>query len=286
MSQPTHHDPQDDRLRQLEAEQALDGLSDQERLELDALQALGPAGRVDQDLPNEFELTVGALTVALHADAGRPLPGDLRQRILAASRVPPADVHESVVPAPPAEVFKTLARTAEGDAAGWRRREWLAWLSAAASLVVAAFFAARRTGADEPSPAELRRTLLAERGQRPADVLQIDWSATQDPAAAGAAGDVVWSDSRQQGVMRFRGLAANDPRQQQYQLWIFDAERDDAHPVDGGVFDIPAGASEVLVPIDARLPIGKAKMFAITVERPGGVVVSDRSRLPLLAQVP
>jgi hypothetical protein len=34
------------------------------------------------------------------------------------------------------------------------------------------------------------------------------------------------------------------------------------------------------------LPIAKPTLFAITVERPGGVVVSDRSRLPLLASVP
>ena len=42
----------------------------------------------------------------------------------------------------------------------------------------------------------------------------------------------------------------------------------------------------VCVPIDARLPIGKPTLFAITVEKPGGVVVSKRERLPLLAKVP
>ena len=39
------------------------------------------------------------------------------------------------------------------------------------------------------------------------------------------------------------------------------------------------------MPIEAKLPVSNAVMFAITVERPGGVVVSDRSRLPLLAKV-
>ena len=43
---------------------------------------------------------------------------------------------------------------------------------------------------------------------------------------------------------------------------------------------------EIVVAIDARLPVGKPTLFAITVERPGGVVVSSRERLPLLAQVP
>ena len=56
--------------------------------------------------------------------------------------------------------------------------------------------------------------------------------------------------------------------------------------VNGLALDIPAGKKEVLIPIDARLPITKATLFAITVEKPGGVVVSDRKRLPLLAPVP
>ena len=87
--------------------------------------------------------------------------------------------------------------------------------------------------------------------------------------------------------MRFRGLAANDPSKAQYQLWIFDAERPEAYPVDGGVFDVPESAGgDVVVRIEPRLPISQATAFAITVEQPGGVVVSSRERLPLLAALP
>ena len=110
---------------------------------------------------------------------------------------------------------------------------------------------------------------------------------TADPESATGIGDVVWSPSRQQGFMRFRGLAANDPAVAQYQLWIFDAERDEAYPVDGGVFDVPPEADgDVVVRIDPRLVVGRAVAFAVTVEQPGGVVVSSRSRLPLLAALP
>ncbi len=56
----------------------------------------------------------------------------------------------------------------------------------------------------------------------------------------------------------------------------------DARPVDGGVFDI-TGEGEVIVPIDAKLPIGTPAVFAITLEQPGGVVVSDG---PLLVIAP
>ena len=84
--------------------------------------------------------------------------------------------------------------------------------------------------------------------------------------------------------MVFSGLPVNNPNVEQYQLWIFDTDKGQDHPVDGGVFDI-AGTKQVVVPIDARIPVNKAVQFAITVEKPGGVVVSDKSRLPLLAEV-
>ncbi|UCC15131.1 MAG: anti-sigma factor [Gammaproteobacteria bacterium] len=112
----------------------------------------------------------------------------------------------------------------------------------------------------------------------------IAWTHTEDPAALGARGELVWDNDTQEGYMRFSGLAPNNPEELQYQLWIFDETRDDRHPVDGGVFDMPAGESEVVVPIRAKLPVGKPVLFAITVERPGGVVVSSRERIALLAK--
>ncbi len=96
-------------------------------------------------------------------------------------------------------------------------------------------------------------------------------------------GDVVWSPERQAGFLRFSGLAPNDPAVEQYQLWIFDAKRDDRYPVDGGVFDSTT-AGEVIVPITQRIPVGEAVLFAVTLEQPGGVVVSDRTRLILVAK--
>ena len=109
------------------------------------------------------------------------------------------------------------------------------------------------------------------------------FAATTDQLATGASGDVVFDPVTQQGFMRLR-LQANDPRQREYQLWIFDGERDDRYPVDGGVFDVPTGAAEVIVPITARVRVGKPVLFAVTVERPGGVVVSAREHIVVLAQ--
>lgn len=96
-------------------------------------------------------------------------------------------------------------------------------------------------------------------------------------------GDVVWDGSQQRGFLRLRGFVPNDPARAQYQLWIYDATRDDRHPVDGGVFDVPAGLAEVIIPMHPSLPVGRARAFAITVERPGGVVVSARDKVVAFA---
>ncbi len=70
----------------------------------------------------------------------------------------------------------------------------------------------------------------------------------------------------------------------QYQLWIFDAARDDRYPVDGGVFDVPPGRDELIVPMHPTLAVSRAVAFAITVEQPGGVVVSGREKVVAFAQ--
>lgn len=96
-------------------------------------------------------------------------------------------------------------------------------------------------------------------------------------------GDVVWSDSDQAGYMRLTNLKANNPSVAQYQLWIVDPGRDDK-PVDGGVFDMPADQSEAIISIDAKLIVNGPKAFVITLEKPGGVVVSKQETVVGIAQ--
>ena len=38
------------------------------------------------------------------------------------------------------------------------------------------------------------------------------------------------------------------------------------------------------MPIHARLPVGEAALFAVTVEKPGGVVVSKREHIVVTAK--
>jgi hypothetical protein len=128
-----------------------------------------------------------------------------------------------------------------------------------------------------PTPAEERAELLAKSG-----ALKVALGATKDPGAAGMSGDVVWDPATQRGFVHFVGLAPNDPAVHQYQLWIFDGARDKRYPVDGGVFDIPANANEVVIPIHAALQVASPKAFAVTIEKPGGVVVSGREHVVAL----
>jgi len=123
-------------------------------------------------------------------------------------------------------------------------------------------------GPGTPPPGVSRASLLR---QAP-DAVTLPWHAGE-PEFQSVQGDVVWSDARQEGYLRLVGLQANAPATAQYQLWIVDPVRD-RHPVDGGVFDV-SGKGEVVIPIRAVLPVHGPSAFAITLEQPGGVVVSD-----------
>jgi hypothetical protein len=133
----------------------------------------------------------------------------------------------------------------------------------------------------QPTPEQERDSLLARAG-----TARLDWTKNaKDPASKQASGDVVWNAVEQRGYMRFRGLAKNDKRANVYQLWIFDKSRDDKYPVDGGVFSVEDDG-DVIVPIKAKLPVGEVALFAVTVEKPGGVVVSKRERIVVTAKPP
>jgi len=272
---PSSHD----RRLELLAERALFGLSMEELRDLEFLG--GDASPVDDMALDDMALAAAALDLGLHghAMAHETMRAHLRQRTLDAVRKTASEERKAIAPIVPGSAERRVANETP-------RRDWLGWAVAAAALAVAAFSFSRQPNLGVESPFELRSELLAAAKRDPGSVFAADWTKTEDPAAEGASGKVIWSDKLQRGVMEFSGLAANDPKKNQYQLWIFDADRPEATPVDGGVFDIPAGKKDVLIPIDARLPISKATLFAITVEPPGGVVVSDRKRLPLLAPVP
>jgi hypothetical protein len=135
------------------------------------------------------------------------------------------------------------------------------------------------SAATEPDLAQQRDELL----RTAPDVVSATWS-PGNMKDMKVTGDIVWSDSKQQGYMRFRGLPANDAAKTCYQLWIFDKTQDEATPIDGGIFDANSNG-DLIVPIHANLHAEKPQMFAVTVEKHGGVMVSKREKIAALAKV-
>lgn len=270
----------DERIADLLVLEVSQGLEAAERNELERLLAATPGAA-----PDALAQAAAAVTLAARLPV-EPLPAGLREtllrqgqtvvRVKAATRVQPLPVRKPAGPVP--------ASAPTPGAAGR-----YGWYAAAASLLIA--LAAWWPRFETPAPVVVEAPLptLAEQREMLVAAAQAlvkqDWARTEDPASATVAGDVVWDEATRTGYMRFTGLPANDASQSQYQLWIFDGTRDDRYPVDGGVFDVPAGAAEVVVPIRATLPVRKAALFAVTVEAPGGVMVSSRERIVALAQV-
>ncbi len=254
-----------ERLHELLADEATVGLDASEQAELEALLARHPDADRDALARVAAEVALSGLP-----DVPTQLPPALRGRL-------EADAASFFAAASPES---TSARPSARGAAPPPRRRWLAgagWLAAAAGWLLVVFLAWPQ--AEGPTLAQQARRLAEAPGS-----VRVAWTAGGDATGSAVRGDVVWSDARQEGYMRFEGLVANDPTREQYQLWIFDASREAAHPVDGGVFDVAEGG-EVIVPIRAHLPVDRATLFAVTVERPGGVVVSSRERIAVLASV-
>ncbi len=259
------------RLLELLADRAVQGLSDVEQTELEQLLAAHTDELRDDE---SFDRAAAAIDISLEPTEFEPLPEDLAAKIRAA-----AATHLPKPAGEPSDGAKPEPLTAQ-PAAARGIRELFSLVVAAACLVLAAVSWWSRPAAELPVAQQLEQLI-----RDADDEITVAWTPTGDPAAPMESGTVVWSNKLQRGFMRFSGLAANDPNENQYQLWIFDAKRNADYPVDGGVFDIPEGADMVIVPIDAKIEVSEPTLFAITVERPGGVVVSDRKRLPLTAAV-
>ncbi len=252
-----------DRIQELLADRAVFGLSAAENEELEALLSAHPVA--DPEALDRLAADMARATVPHVTD---PIPAHVLARIVADA---------------PAHLPMRSLRPASHP----RKRWYLAGgVAVAAALLLGVVLWPSNRPVPTPTAAERRNELLARVGRPGSDVVRLEWTATTDPAAKGASGEVVWSNETQEGYMVLRGLAPNTPSREQYQVWVFDAARDERYPVDGGVFDMPPEGGEVIVPIRVKLGISRPTLFAVSVERPGGVVVSGRERLPLVAKAP
>jgi hypothetical protein len=286
MSEPGPQNQPDEAMVDLLIKQVTEGLSPDEQRALDVLDSAVASANL-----RDFERAAAAVALAGSAPA-QPLPPALAERLVRQAN----DHFAANSGADGKLVDLAAARAAIAPVPRAAMRSGIyGWFAAAACLVLAVIAWNRSPPAvppvvtapppavviplppAPPSAAEQRALLLAK-----SESLKIVLGATKDPAAAGVTGDVVWDPVTQRGFAHLVGLAPNDPALHQYQLWIFDGGRDKRYPVDGGVFDMPPAATELVIPIHAALPVLSAKAFAVTVEKPGGVVVSGREHVVAL----
>jgi anti-sigma-K factor RskA len=254
-------------------QKAVYGLTEQEEKQLADLQR--EAGVADESV--SLEMTAAALSMA-ELDTSEEMPANLRSRISAEA----VRYFEGLETGPRA--------TVDTDRSGsWFG--WLGWAFAAAACLALAInlYYVRPQGGPivqgptptperKLTPAELRQQLI----ETAPDLARGNWGAGNLKEVT-PSGDIVWSDAKQAGYMRLTGLPVNDPNKETYQLWIFDETQDEKTPIDGGTFNVNE-SGEVIVPIDAKLRARGTKLYAITVEKPGGVVVSKREKIIALAK--
>jgi anti-sigma-K factor RskA len=275
-----------ERMLDLLTDQVLFGLTREQETELNHLRERYPEIEGDDSLA----LTASAINLT-NLKTDEPMPHHLRSKILASADeiFSAKETPDNVIDFHPKlrEVSSpSIAKPREDQAfvprnSAW---QWLGWGIAAAAciaLVINLWFT--RTQIQSPTvltAAQQREQLL----NTTPDLIKAEWTEPNPDSKQEIAGDVVWSNSRQQGFMRLRNFPRNDANRETYQLWIIDANQDAKTPVDGGVFDV-SETGEVIIPINAKLKVEKPQMFAVTAEKPGGVVVSKRDKMLAVAKV-
>lgn len=281
-----------DRLLELLADQTLAGLNADQERELKSLLEANP----DFDVA-ALDRAAAMLDIAASAGDWEPLPDQLRDRILAQAESSP-----TVMRAPPMPLRNKV-----------RRREVLAWMTAAVCLLLAVFAWSRWPAAYLPSGPPPNSPLLAEKDPSPArptdgdgdtvgpnaeptiaelreqllrstpDVLHLQLvSDTGGGGGNESGGDIVWSSGRQIGFLRLRGLPGDNLAQpRQYQLWIVSNDVSGNEFINGGVFPVDRSTGELILPIQADQFVQQPKMFVVSVEPAG----SDNDLIaPLLAK--
>jgi hypothetical protein len=281
--------PADERVLDLLTEQATVGLDAAASEELHA--ALRRLGVHEEDV--SLELPAAALAVAFVGSHG-PMhpPAALMDKLHAAGqawcenvaaqqrmRIGEGSSKPATSPARDATgnmKFPTspLAATRATERANAGGARWLPWLAAAAGITLAALAWMPKLGMERPAAGPIAAA------KSDPNAVHLPWGDWDNPEQKGVTGEVVWSEAKQAGYMKFVGLKPNDPGKEQYQLWIIDS-RGMQQRISGAIFDAASG--ETIVPIKPGIPVNGAAAFALTIEKPGGVWVSDMTRRVVIA---
>lgn len=287
----------EENLLDLLCKKATTGLDSNELDQLKELEKSFPEWK-DND---SFEFAAAAINLSV-IDTSEEMPAHLRSKILANADEffeSEEETQETISFAPRTQTNGSSVSTAESlntvpKTPFW---QWFGWGFAAFACVALAvnLYLTRfqnqndvagnkppvtQTPTPQPTDAQKREQLLAS----VKDAVKLEIAKADPKAPIEIQGDVVWSNAEQKGYIRLRGLPVNDPAKSTYQIWIFDGERDDKYPIDGGIFNVNQNG-EIIIPMDAKLQVKAPKMIAITKEKPGGVVVSDRTGIVAIAKV-
>lgn len=272
-----------EKLIELLSDQVIFGLDEKESAELERLKRLFPDWGKDS-----FESVATAISLS-KLPAGESMPEHLREKIAAQAEIffsqDEEIVEESGATPPMSE--RTIIETSPAKTFGWN---WLGWAVAVVALVALGlniwFMQAQPTTdlAKNPTPTVTPTPTLNEQlNQLLASGDSIKASFTPKEFES-FKGDVVWSNSEQKGFIRVKNLPINDKTKETYQMWIVDAAQGLKTPVSGGTFDVNENG-EIIIPIDPDVLVKDPKAVAITVEKPGGVVVSKQEKVAGIAEI-
>ncbi len=283
------------RLLELLADQTIFGLDEDDFTEMKRLKGQFP------EWENDVTLELAAAAVVLsRIELEGELPANLRTKIFSA-----ADIYFGIDDAPQKILSFSPKSSVNGNSAAaenvrqiietktspW---QWLGWAFAAAACIALAVIllakpadkspeiaqnpAAIPTPQPELSIEQKRERLLVSA----TDTVKIPLTNPKNEKEI--VGDMVWSNAEQKGYAHFTNLPVNDAARETYQLWIVDETQDAKTPLSGGVFNVSENG-EITVPVNAQLQVRKPKMIAVTVEKPGGVVVSKQEKVVALAKI-
>ena len=272
-----------EKLLELLSDQVLFGLSDEESAELERLKRHFPDWE-----KNSFESAATAISLS-KLPVDEELPEHLREKIsmLAEDFFSQKNEVTDDVGTTPVSPEISATKTEPAQTFGWN---WLGWAVAMVALValgVNIWFMQTQpkeeiakvpppTATPTPTMNEKLNQLLASD-----DSIKARFDAM---AFELFKGDVVWSNEEQRGYIRVSGLPVNDKSKSTYQFWIFDAVQGEKTPVSGGTFNVNENG-EIIIPVDAEVRVSDPKAFAITVEKPGGVVVSKQEKVAGIAKI-
>ena len=273
-----------DRLLELLADQTLAGLNADQERELKSLLEANP----DFDVA-ALDRTAAMLDIAASAGDTEPLPDHLRDRILAQqqSECEPTDTRAHPMPLRNMPLRNKV-----------RRREVVAWITAAACFLLAVLAWSRWPAANLPSGPSPDPPVIAEKNPSPTrptdgdtiapnagptiaelreqllrstpDVLHLQLVSDTGAGGNESGGDIVWSSGRQIGYLRLRGLAGENPVQQrQYRLWIVGSDVSGNEFINGGIFPVDRSTGELILPIQADQFVQQPKMFVVSMEPSG-----------------